>query len=83
VRVLSDGCRDYVVEVLDGAEPRLLRTRRGAIERLRSLGEACSVLRGCRVRRAVLRQRCAHDEATAGVSSGGAPFSEMPLTLAG
>ncbi len=81
VRVVSDGCRDYVIEIVDGTSAQLLRKRNGAIERIRNLGEACAVLRDCRVPRAVLRHRCAHDEAMAGVASGGAPFSELPLTL--
>ena len=79
--VISDGCRDYVVEVLGQSGAGLLRTRRGRVERFRNLGEVRRDLQACRVSRAVLRQRVAHDEAASGLSLADCGFSEMPLNV--
>ena len=79
-RVLSDGCRDYVVEVRSEYGAGLLRRRGGRPMRFRSLAEVHQMLNRCGVSDAVLCQRVAHDEAcTAGA---GSFFSELPLSVA-
>ena len=82
-RVISDGCRDYVIEIEDGEQVALLRRRRGRCYTMQSLQEAATLLKRCGVRRAVLRQRVAHDEAATSVSSPFQGFSELPLEIAG
>jgi hypothetical protein len=77
--VISDGCRDYVVEVLGASGAGLLRNRRGRVERFRNLGEVRQALRDCPLSSVVLRQRVAHDEAASGLSLADCGFSEMPL----
>ena len=77
-RVVADGCRDYIVEVLSEGGAGLLRHRRGEPMRFRSLGQVHDVLNRCGVREAVIRQRVADDEATAGHL--GAHFHDLPLT---
>ena len=79
--IISDGCRDYVVEIVGENGAGLLR-RRGRPVRFRSLSEANDKLKKCRVRHAVLRHRAAHDEACT-FPSGAARYDDLPLTMAG
>ena len=78
-RIVSDGCRDYIVEVVSRNGAGLLRHWRGRPLRFRSLGEIHQLLHRCGVRDAVLRQRVADDEAAAGA----AVFHDQPLRAAG
>lgn len=77
VRVVSDGCRDYVVEALSPTGAGLLRDRSGRALRFRNLGQVHRVLKRCGVRHTVLRQRVADDEACAGEAA----FHDLPLAL--
>lgn len=61
--IVSDGCRDYVIEVLSQTGAGLLRHRRGMPLKFRNLGEAHRVLKRCGVQKTVLKQRIADDEA--------------------
>ena len=76
-RIVSDGCRDYVVEVVSGTGAGLLRHWRGRTLRFRSLGEVHQLLHRCGVRDAVLRQRVADDE----VAVGSPIFHDQPLSV--
>ena len=76
-RIVSDGCRDYVVEVVSRSGAGLLRHWRGQTLRFRSLGEIHQLLHRCGVRDAVLRHRVADDEAAAGHAT----FHDQPLTI--
>lgn len=76
-RIVSDGCRDYVVEVVSNSGAGLLRHWRGRTLRFRSLGEIHQLLHRCGVRDTVLRQRVADDEAAAG----GPVFHDQPLSV--
>lgn len=78
--IVSDGCRDYLVEIVWEDATDLLRQRERPL-RLRSLAEAHELLRACRVRRIVLRHRVAHDEACA-APAGPAQFHDLPLKMA-
>ena len=76
-RVVSDGCRDYVLEVVSDRVAGLLRHRSGRTLRFRSLGEIRDVLGRCGVDEAVICQRVADDEVChPGVSPA---FHELPL----
>ena len=79
-RVLSDGCRDYVVEVCSEHGAGLLRRRGGRPMRFRNLSEVQQLLNRCGVCDAVLCQRVAHDEACS--AGRGSFFSELPLSVA-
>ena len=79
-RVVSDGCRDYVIEVVSEHGAGLLKRRGGRPMRFRTLAEVHELLGRCGVSHAVLRQRVAHDEAC--LADGGSPFSELPLKIA-
>ena len=74
-RIVSDGCRDYVVEVVSPSGAGLLRHWRGRTLRFKSLGEIHQLLDRCGVRDTVLRQRMADDEAAVG----GPVFHDQPL----
>ncbi len=74
-RIVADGCREYVVEVLSDQGAGILRHWRGRTLRFRSLGEIHQVLHRCGVRDAVLRQRLTDDEA-AGASG---DFQDLPI----
>ncbi len=76
-RIVSDGCRDYVVEVISRSGAGLLRHWRGETLKFANLGEIHQLLHRCGVRDAVLRQRVADDETAAG----GAGFHDQPLTI--
>jgi hypothetical protein len=75
-RIVSDGCRDYLVEVVSPSGAGLLKHRRGKTLRFRSLGEVHLLLNRCGVQEAVLRQRVADDEA----ASGGHRFHDQPIS---
>ncbi|MCR9258836.1 MAG: DUF6482 family protein [Pseudomonadaceae bacterium] len=79
--IISDGCRDYVVEIIAENGAGLLR-RRGQPLRFRSLSEAQGRLKKCRVSRAVLRHRVAHDEACT-FPYEIARYDDLPLTMTG
>jgi hypothetical protein len=82
--IVSDGCRDYVVQVVSNNVAGLLRHRRGKPLKFRSLAEARQVLSRCGVGEAVLRQRVAHDEAcTATHAASGARFHDLPFPMGG
>ena len=74
-RMVSDGCREYVVEVVSEHGAGLLRHRRGRTLRFRNLGQIHEMLRNCGVREAVLRARVADDETSSAPSS----FHDLPL----
>ena len=78
--IISDGCRDYVVEIRRPSGAGLLRNRWSGRRpyRFQSLAEARRLLNRCRVRDVRLRCRVAADEATAGGSEQAA-FSELKL----
>jgi hypothetical protein len=78
-RIVSDGCRDYLVEVVTGTGAGMLRERTGRLARFRSLGETHQLLRRCGVEDAVLRHRIAQDEAS---GDGAAPFHDQPIRIA-
>jgi hypothetical protein len=61
-RVISDGSRDYLVEIVTERGASLLRGAPGRGRRFRSLGEVHGVLRRCGIDQAVLRHRVAQDE---------------------
>ena len=79
-RVVSDGCRDYVIEVVSQHGAGLLRRRGGRPMRFRNLAEVHQLLGRCGVSDAVLRQRVAHDEAC--LADGESCFSELTLKFA-
>lgn len=76
-RIVSDGCRDYVVELVSQHGAGLLRRSRGSTLKFRSLGEAHRLLDRCGVHKVVLRQRVADDEAADAAKSPG--FHDIPL----
>ena len=76
-RIVSDGCRDYVVEVVSRSGAGLLRHWRGKTLRFKNLGEVHQLLQRCGVRDAVLSQRVADDEAAAG----GPVFHDQPFSV--
>lgn len=76
-RVVSDGCRDYVVEVVLDSGAGILRHRRGRPLTFRSLGEVHRLLNRCGVQETVLRQRLADDEACPGQ----AHIHDQPLAV--
>ena len=83
-RVIADGCRDYVVEVVSKFGAGVLRNRLGRPLRFRSLSEALGLLHRCGLERAVLRQRLAHEEACwNGEDAAPAPFCDLRLHVAG
>jgi len=80
--IVSDGCRDYVVEVVSSSGAGLLRHRRGNSLTFRSLADACRLLSRCGVDDAVLRHRVAHDEACALKDPAfGTGFHDLPLAM--
>ena len=79
-RVVSDGCRDYVLEVVSDRGAGLLKHRSGRTLKFRSLGEIRDVLGRCGVDNAVICQRLADDEVC---HPGARPqFHELPLRAA-
>jgi hypothetical protein len=81
--IVSDGCRDYLVEVVSNSGAGLLRHRRGGILKFRSLADAHRMLSRCGVAEAVMRQRVADDETCAkpGAIAGGTRFHDFPLAM--
>jgi hypothetical protein len=78
-RVIADGCRDYVVQVVWSDGGGLLRHLRGEALHFQNLGDVRRLLGRCGVRSAVLRQRVADDEACAG--DGRNAFHDLPITV--
>lgn len=77
--VVSDGSRDYVLEVVSDSGAGLLRNRAGRTLRFRSLAEIRDVLGRCGVEHAVIRQRVADDEVCYAGSA--QAFHELPLRV--
>ena len=82
-RIVSDGCRDYLVEVVSNSGAGLLRHRRGSVLKFRSLAEAHQVLSRCGIDAAVMRQRVADDEtcSTICAAAGGSRFHDLPIAI--
>lgn len=82
-RIVSDGCRDYLVEVVSNSGAGLLRHWRGGVLKFRSLAEAHRVLSRCGVTETVMRQRVTDDETCvrSGAVAGGTRFHDFPLTM--
>ena len=64
-RIISDGCRDYVVEIHQPSGAGILQDRRRRTMRFRSLAEARQTLRRAQVSNITLAVRVAADEACA------------------
>ena len=78
--IISDGCRDYVVEVQHANGAGMLRDWRGRIRRYKALAEAQRVLRSAGVTDVALSVRIAADEACAGPALTGSGFSRLSLS---
>ena len=76
--IVSDGCRDYVVELDCQNGAGLLRHRRGKTLRFRSISEAHQLLARCGVHHTVLRQRVADEEV--GMPYAGYRFHDLPIS---
>ena len=76
--VISDGCRDYLVEIHSGNERHLLTDRRGRHKRFASLDQAKRAVR-C-AHHIALAVRVAADEACAGGTSTVQQISLVPLS---
>jgi len=79
-RVISDGCRDYLIEIVTDSGAGLLRRWDNSLLKLGNLGEVHQLLRRCGVDRIVLRQRVAQDEACN--SEPGGNVHDQPLKIA-
>lgn len=79
-RVISDGCRDYLIELVTDRDTQLLRDSRGRSQRFQNLGDVQNILRRWGVERAVLRHRVAQDEAAAPVLR--ESYHDQPLPIA-
>ena len=75
--IISDGCRDYVIEIHQAYGAGLLTDRRGRALRYPSLAEAKHAVR--RASEIHLAVRVAADEACAGTAAPEASFSHVPL----
>jgi hypothetical protein len=64
-RIISDGCRDYVVEIHQPSGAGILQDRRRRTMRFRSLAEAKQTLKRAQVSNITLAVRVAADEACA------------------
>lgn len=80
-RIISDGCRDCIVEVVLQTGAGLLRHPRGNVLRFKSLGEARSMLARCGTKNVVLRQRVADDET--GLATSHVGFHDLPVARSG
>ncbi len=80
-RIISDGCRDYIVEVVSQTGAGLLRHPRGNVLRFKSLVEARGMLASCGAKNVVLRQRVADDETGSSASQVG--FHDLPVARSG
>ena len=78
--IISDGCRDYVVEIHQQHGAGLLQDRKRRPMRFRSLAEATTAIKRARVGRITLKTRIAADEACAGATVAHPGFDELPLT---
>jgi hypothetical protein len=77
--IISDGCRDYVVEVQQPQGAGILQDRRGRTLRFRSLAEASHTVRRAQVQDIVLATRIAADEACAGPTLQNSGFARVRL----
>ena len=78
--IISDGCRDYVIEVRHAGGAGTLRDWRGRTKRFRALAEAHRVLRRAGVSDVTLAVRVAADEACAGPMMTSDGFSQLSLS---
>jgi len=79
-RVISDGCRDYLIEIITDSGAGLLRRWDNSVVKLRNLGDVHQLLERCGVDRVVLRQRVAQDEAC--YAEPGGNIHDQPLKIA-
>ncbi len=77
--IISDGCRDYVVEIQRTNGAGLLRDRRGRTVRFASLAEAKRTMQKADVADICLSVRIAADEACAGPSANEPQFATIQL----
>lgn len=77
-RIISDGCRDYLLHIDHNGGSNLLRNRIGQPTRFRSLTEVNALLRRCHVFNSCLTVRIADDEAGPSFSAEAA-FNDLPL----
>lgn len=77
-RIISDGCRDYFVEIERPSGAGVLRRRWKGPMRFKSLSEVHHLLNQCRVKDVLLVSRVADDEAGCppGIQS---PSHPMPI----
>ncbi len=78
--IISDGCRDYVVEIRHANGAGTLQDWRGRTSRFKALAEAQRVLRSARVADVSLAVRIAADEACAGPVLSDSGFSTLSLS---
>ena len=76
--IVSDGCRDYVVELIHANGAGLLRNWRGKTLRFASLSEAKRAVRYAS--HILLRVRVAADEACTETHLKESGFSDLPIT---
>ncbi len=77
--IISDGCRDYVVEIQHASGAGILRDRKGRTLRFPSLAEAKRAMQRVAVADISLSVRIAADEACAGPSASEAQFATLQL----
>ncbi len=78
--IISDGCREYVVEVRHANGAGTLRDWRGRTRRFKALAQAQRVLRSAGVGEVALAVRIAADEACAGPALADSGFSTLSLS---
>ncbi len=76
--IISDGCRDYVVEVQEPASAGLLRDRRGRVLRFKTLRDARDAVRDATA--ITLSMRVAADEACCGGAMSDSGFSRVTIS---
>lgn len=76
--IISDGCRDYVVEVQEPAGASLLRDRRGRVLRFKSLLAAREAVQDAAA--VTLSMRVAADEACSGGAMSDSGFSRVTIS---
>ncbi|MEM7098643.1 MAG: hypothetical protein AAF541_10335 [Pseudomonadota bacterium] len=79
-RIISDGCRDYVVEIRRGQAAGVLTDRKGRRKRFASLSEAKRAVK--RAQTIHFAIRVAADEACAGQSASDSGFATLQLSAA-
>ena len=78
--IISDGCRDYVVEIHRASGAGILRDRNGRTLRFPSLAEAKRAMRKAEINDISLSVRIAADEACAGPSANEPQFATLRIT---